>query len=57
MVLELKTNLQKAKEAPQTAKEATKASEQASYDCGVQETNTWLVKELAEVCKDYCNEV
>ena len=57
LVLELKTDLQKAKEAIWRAKEAAEASKQASYDRGVQEIEIRLVEELAEVCKDYCKEV
>ena len=49
MVLELKAELQRAKEATQTVAEAL---EQASYDHGVQETKIRLVEELAEVCRD-----
>ena len=41
----------------QKAKEATEALEQVSYDRGVQETEIWLAKELAKVCKDYYKEV
>ena len=40
LVLELKADLQKAKEAPQAVKEVVEASEQAAYDRGVQETQT-----------------
>ena len=57
LVLELKADLQKAKEAARTAKEAAEASEQASYDRGVQETEIRLANELVEVCRDYCKEV
>ena len=39
------------------AKEATKAAKQASYNLEVQETKVCLAEELAEVCKDYCQEV
>ena len=49
--------MQKAKEAAQTDKEAVEALEQASYVRGVQETEIWLADELAEVCRDYCEEV
>jgi len=38
LVLELKTDLQKAKEAAQAEKEAAEASKQASYLLGVEET-------------------
>ena len=54
-MLELKANLQKAKKAAQLAKEAVEAKKQASYALGVEETQAKLIKELAEVCKDYCN--
>ena len=57
LVLELKAELQRAKKATRTTKEAAEALEQASYDRGVQETEIWLVKELAKVCRDYCKEV
>ena len=39
------------------AKEAAEAVEQASYNLKVQETEVRLADELAEVCKDYCQEV
>ena len=55
--MELKAELQRAKEAAQMAKEAVEALEQASYVRGVQETEIWLADELAEVCRDYCKEV
>ena len=53
----MKDELGKAKEAAQTAKEVAKASKQASYDLGVQETEVHLAEELAEVYKNYCQEV
>ena len=56
-VLELKVDLEKAKAVAQMAEEATKASKQASYDLGVQETEVRLADELAEVCRDYYKEV
>ena len=40
-----------------TAKEAVEALKHASYDLKVQETKVHLVNELAEVCRDYCQEV
>ena len=52
---DLKAKLQKVKEAAQLAKEAAKAEKQASYILGVEETQARLTKELAEVCRDYCN--
>ena len=54
LVLKLKADLQKAKEATRAAKEVAEASEQAVYDCGVQETQTRLA---VEVCRDFCKEV
>ena len=56
-VTDLKTELKKAKEAAWTAKEAAEASEQKSYNLGVQEIEARLAEELAEVCKEYCQEV
>ena len=53
-VVDLKAELGKAKEVARTAKEATKASEQASYYLRVQETEVRLVEELAKVHRDYC---
>ena len=55
LVLELKADLQKARKAAQLAKEAIEAKKQASYALGVEETQAKLIKELAEVCRDYCN--
>ena len=49
MVLELKAELQRAKEATQIVVEAL---EHASYDHGVQDTEIWLAEELGEVCRD-----
>ena len=54
MVLELKVELQRAKEAAQAEKDAIEASRQASYLIGVEETQIRLAEDLAEVCKDYC---
>ena len=53
----MKAKLKKAKEAARTAKEAMEASKQATYNFRVQETKVRLAEELAEVCKDYCQEV
>ena len=57
LVLDLKAELQRAKEATRTTKEAAKALEQASYDRRVQETEIRLAEKLAEVCRDYCKEM
>ena len=56
-VLDLKAELEKAKEATRVAKEVAKASEQKSYILRVQETEVHLTEELAEVCKDNCQEM
>lgn len=50
----MKVELKKANEA---AKEASKASVQAAYNRGVDETEICLADELAKVCRDYCKEV
>ena len=55
LVLDLKVELQKAKEATQLAKEATEAEKQASYLLGIEETQIRPVDELSEVCRDYYN--
>ena len=54
LVLKLKADLQKAKEAAQVDKEAAEASKQASYLLSMEETEVRLAEELAEVCRDYC---
>ena len=56
LVLDLKTDLEKAKAIAQTAEEAAKASREASYNLEVEEIKIQLAEELAEVCKDYCKE-
>ena len=53
LVLDLRVELQKAKEATQLAKEAAKVEKQASYALGVEETQVRLTEELVEVCRDY----
>lgn len=53
----LKVELEKAKEAARVAKAAAKSSEQKFYELGLSETEACLIKELAEVCKDYCQKV
>ena len=53
-MLDLKTDLQKARKAAQLAKEATEAEKQVSYTFDVEETQARLIEELAEVCREYC---
>ena len=55
LVLDLKVELQKAKEAAQLAKEAAEAKKQTSNLLGVEETQIRLAEELSKVCRDYCN--
>ena len=55
LTLDLKAELQKAKEATQLAKEALKAKRQAAYALDVEETQARLTEELAEACRDYCD--
>ena len=55
-VLDLKAKLQKAKNATQVAREAVEAAMAASSECGVLDTKTRLVEEVAAVCRDYCTE-
>ena len=57
MVLNLKAELQKIKDAARVAREASEAMETASYERVVQETEVRLVEEVARVCRDYCAEV
>ena len=56
MVLNLKTELQKAQEALAMAKEAVKTAEVAAYERGVVETEVRLTAEVTIVCRDYCAE-
>ena len=53
LVMDLKVDLQKAKEAAQLAKEAAKAKKQASCLLDVEETQAKLTEELVKVCRDY----
>ena len=55
LVIDLKVELQKAKEEAQLAREAAEAEKKASYQLGVEETQVRLAKELSEVCKNYCD--
>ena len=55
MVTELREKLCKAKEAAQLLKEATEAEKQATYDLGVQETQSRLTEEFSAMARDYCD--
>ena len=50
LVIDLKVELQKAKEEAQLAREAAEAEKKASYQLGVEETQVRLAKELSEIC-------
>ena len=54
LVMDLKAELQKVKEATRVAREAFEAAETTSYKRGVLETETRLAKEVIGVCMDYC---
>ena len=56
LVLDLKVELQKAKDVARVARKASKAAEMASYKHGVLKTETRLVEEVARVCRDCCAE-
>ena len=56
LVLDLKAELEKAKDTAQVAREASEAMETTSYERGVLETETRLAEEVVGVCKDYCVE-
>ena len=53
MVLDLKAELSKTKEAALLAREAAEAAVAASYECGVADTKARLTEEVATVCRDY----
>ena len=55
-VLDLKAELQKAREAARVAREATEAEVKASYERGVQDSKARLLEEVVVVCRDYCTE-
>ena len=55
MVIELREELAKAREAAQLLKEATEAEKQAAYDLGVQETQSRLTEEFSAVARDHCD--
>ena len=55
--MKLKAELKKVKEVARVAQVVVEASEQRSYDLGVQETKARLTEELAGVCREYCQKV
>ena len=55
LALDLKGELQKAREAAQLAKEALEAEKKAAYALGMEDIQARLTEELAEACRDYCD--
>jgi len=54
LTLDLKAELQKAREVAQLAMEALEVEKQAAYTLGIEETQARLTEELAEAYRDYC---
>ena len=54
LVIEIREELRKAREAAQLFKEAAEAEKQAAYTLGVQETQGRLTEEFSIVARDYC---
>ena len=52
-ILDLKAQLQQAKEAARLARKAAEATVAASYERGVKDTKARLTEEVAVVCRDY----
>ena len=57
LVLDLKAELHKVKDVARVAREASEVAKMASYECGVQETETRLAEEVARVCRNYYTKV
>ena len=55
MVMDLREELHKAREAAQLLKEAVEAEKQAAYALGVQETQSKLIEEFSAIARDYCD--
>ena len=55
--MDLKAELETAKEAAQVTQATADTTGHKFYDLGVQETEARLTNELAGVCRDYCLEV
>ena len=52
-ILDLKAELERNKEVAQLAREAVEAIVEASYECGVLDTEKRLAEEVTVVCRDY----
>ena len=55
LVMELREELRKAREAAQLFKEAAEAEKQAAYTLGMEETQAKLTEEFSAVARDYCD--
>jgi len=55
-VLDLKMQLQQAKDVARVAREAAEAMVKASYERGVHDTKARLTEKVVVVCRDYCIE-
>ena len=55
MVIELREELRKAREAAQLLKEATEIEKQAAYTLRMEETQAKLTEEFSAVARDYCD--
>ena len=55
LVMELREELRKAREAAQLLKEAAEVEKQAAYTLGMEETQARLTKEFSAVARDYCD--
>ena len=54
--MDLKAQLQQAKEAARLAREAAEATVAAFYERGMKDTEARLTEEVAVVCRDYVTE-
>ena len=55
LVMELREELRKAREAAQLLKEAAEAKKQVGYTLGMEETQVRLTEEFSTVCRNYCD--
>ena len=55
LVMELREELRKAREAAQLLKEPAEAEKQAAYTLGMEETQARLIEEFSAVARDYCD--
>ena len=55
LVIEIREELRKAREAAQLFKEVAEAEKQAAYTLGVEETQARLTEEFSAIARDYCD--